>query len=64
MDAARLAFADAQFDAVICVEAAFHFDTRAAFLREALRVLKPAGALTSRPAREPHLGHCGLPTTA
>ncbi|TIT84310.1 MAG: class I SAM-dependent methyltransferase, partial [Mesorhizobium sp.] len=45
MDAAKLAFPDASFDAVICVEAAFHFDTRAAFLAEALRVLKPGGAL-------------------
>jgi len=45
MDAARLAFPDDQFDAVICVEAAFHFDTRDAFLREALRVLKPGGSL-------------------
>jgi MPBQ/MSBQ methyltransferase len=45
MDAARLDFPDAQFDAVICVEAAFHFDTRDAFLREALRVLKPGGWL-------------------
>jgi MPBQ/MSBQ methyltransferase len=45
MDATRLEFPDAQFDAVICVEAAFHFDTRDAFLREALRVLKPGGSL-------------------
>jgi len=45
MDATRLDFADAWFDAVICVEAAFHFDTRDAFLREALRVLKPGGWL-------------------
>jgi MPBQ/MSBQ methyltransferase len=45
MDAAQLDFPDAQFEAVICVEAAFHFDTRDAFLREALRVLKPGGWL-------------------
>lgn len=45
MDAAKLDFADARFDAVICVEAAFHFDTRAAFLAEAFRALKPGGTL-------------------
>lgn len=45
MDAARLTFPDNSFDAVICVEAAFHFDTRQAFLREAFRVLKPGGSL-------------------
>jgi MPBQ/MSBQ methyltransferase len=45
MDAVRLAFQDASFDAVVCVEAAFHFDTRAHFLREACRVLKPGGRL-------------------
>lgn len=45
MDAVKLAFADESFDAVICVEAAFHFGTRAAFLAEAFRVLKPGGTL-------------------
>lgn len=45
MDATRLAFEDESFDAVVCVEAAFHFATRARFLSEALRVLKPGGAL-------------------
>jgi MPBQ/MSBQ methyltransferase len=45
MDAVNLDFSAARFDAVICVEAAFHFDTRDAFLREALRVLKPGGSL-------------------
>jgi cyclopropane fatty-acyl-phospholipid synthase-like methyltransferase len=46
MDAARMTFADRSFDAVVCVEAAFHFDTRADFLREAGRVLRPGGTLT------------------
>jgi MPBQ/MSBQ methyltransferase len=45
MDAARLAFDDDAFDAVVCVEAAFHFDTREGFLHEARRVLRPGGRL-------------------
>jgi MPBQ/MSBQ methyltransferase len=45
MDATRLAFPDEHFDAVMCVEAAFHFNTRATFFREVLRVLKPGGSL-------------------
>ncbi|MEQ8859045.1 MAG: class I SAM-dependent methyltransferase [Pseudomonadales bacterium] len=45
MDASRLAFASGSFDVVLCVEAAFHFDTRARFLAEAYRVLKPGGSL-------------------
>lgn len=46
MDATRIEFPDEHFDAVICVEAAFHFDTRDTFLREAWRVLKRGGTLT------------------
>jgi len=45
MDAARLAFVDDCFDVVICVEAAFHFETREEFLRQSWRVLKPGGHL-------------------
>jgi len=45
MDATRLDFPEGHFDALICVEAAFHFDTRDAFLREAQRVLAPGGTL-------------------
>ena len=45
MDATALAIGAETFDHVICVEAAFHFQTRDAFLREAVRVLKPGGRL-------------------
>lgn len=45
MDAAQLDFPDASFDNIICVEAAFHFNTREKFFHEALRVLKPGGRL-------------------
>jgi len=45
MDATKLDFPDGYFAAVICVEAAFHFDTRDKFLAEAFRVLKPGGVL-------------------
>lgn len=45
LDAADLKFPDASFENLICVEAAFHFDTRERFLAEALRVLKPGGRL-------------------
>jgi len=44
-NATGAAFADASFEQIICVEAAFHFDTRADFLREARRLLKPGGYL-------------------
>jgi ubiquinone/menaquinone biosynthesis C-methylase UbiE len=43
--ATALPFADASFTHAICVEAAFHFDTREAYLREAFRVLAPGGAI-------------------
>jgi len=45
MDAASLEFENHSFDAVICIEAAFHFNSREKFLKEALRVLKPGGYL-------------------
>lgn len=45
MNATDLRFRDCTFDNMICVEAAFHFDTRSDFLREAARVLKPGGRL-------------------
>jgi SAM-dependent methyltransferase len=44
-DACALPYADASFDRVLAVECVFHFPSRAAFLAEARRVLKPGGAL-------------------
>ncbi|MFN6534746.1 MAG: methyltransferase domain-containing protein [Nostoc sp. EkiNYC01] len=45
MDAVEMEFEDDFFDNIICVEAAFYFDTREKFLKEAARVLKPGGNL-------------------
>jgi MPBQ/MSBQ methyltransferase len=45
MDAVDLAIASNAVDRVHAVEAAFHFDTRLGFLREAHRVLRPGGKL-------------------
>jgi SAM-dependent methyltransferase len=45
-DAGALPFAPESFDAVLAVECSFHFPSRASFLREAARVLRPGGRLT------------------
>jgi len=46
-DACDLPFAEASFDRLLCVEAMFHFASRAAFLAEAARVLAPGGLLVA-----------------
>lgn len=45
MNAVELSFEDNFFDCVLCIEAAFHFETRERFLQQAWRVLKPGGYL-------------------
>lgn len=45
MDARRLQYPDAMFDAVIGIEVVNHFTDKAACLREVFRVLKPGGRL-------------------
>ena len=45
MDAARLAVASGAADAVLAMESAMAFDTRADFLAEACRVLRPGGMI-------------------
>jgi MPBQ/MSBQ methyltransferase len=45
MNAVDLMFDDGFFDNILCIEAAFHFETRREFLKAAHRVLKPGGRL-------------------
>lgn len=45
MNAVDLKFDDGFFDAIECIEAAFHFETRRRFLEESLRVLGSGGQL-------------------
>ena len=46
MSATDLQFADNSIDKMICTEAAFHFNSRDNFFREAYRTLKPSGILS------------------
>lgn len=45
MDAARMEFAAASFNHILCVEAACCFRTRLKFFKEAYRILKPGGGM-------------------
>jgi SAM-dependent methyltransferase len=45
MDAVDLDFEPGSFDAILCVEAAFHFDSREKFLKRAFTALKSGGRL-------------------
>jgi ubiquinone/menaquinone biosynthesis C-methylase UbiE len=45
MDAVNLEFPDGSFDNILCMSSASYFNTRAKFLCEAHRVLKPRGCL-------------------
>ena len=59
-EATCLEFPDAHFDVVLCIEAAFHFDTRERFFAEAHRVLRPGGRLVLTdilPAARAHWSH-------
>lgn len=44
--ATDMPFDDASIDKMVSIEAAFHFNTREIFLKEAFRVLKPGGILS------------------
>lgn len=44
-DACALPFADCTFDRAFCIEAMFHFSSRAGFFSEVARVLRPSGIL-------------------
>jgi MPBQ/MSBQ methyltransferase len=46
-DACSLPFANGAFDRVLCIEAMFHFRSRAAFFHEAARVLAPGGLMVA-----------------
>ena len=45
MSAVEMTFAEDSFDNIICIEAAFHFQTRRKFFDDARRILKDGGRL-------------------
>jgi MPBQ/MSBQ methyltransferase len=47
MDASNMALGSGTCDAVLAIESAHHFDTRAAFFAEAYRVLRPGGIIAA-----------------
>jgi ubiquinone/menaquinone biosynthesis C-methylase UbiE len=61
MDAAAIALADHSFEAIISVEAAFHFHTRWDFLKESARVLTKDGTLAMTDVLLHEDGHDLLP---
>jgi SAM-dependent methyltransferase len=63
-DATRIPLRAASVDGVISVEAAFHFPSRAAFFREARRVLRPGGVLSMSDVAVERLPHGPLEALA
>jgi MPBQ/MSBQ methyltransferase len=64
MDAANMQFAPETFDSILCVEAAFHFNTRRDFFSGAYRSLKPGGMLALSDelwGRDTHKGRSWVP---
>ena len=44
-DACSMPYGDESFDVIVCLESAFHYQSKARFLNEARRVLRPGGVL-------------------
>lgn len=61
MDAGKMGFAGASFNALVCVEAAFHFKTRRAFFESAFQILTTGGTLALTDVLLHEEGHRLLP---